>query len=228
MTDVIESIASAGYTPAAGKVRELGALAAGAGRLTETIGTTYLRSLVGTSQAIIATDNVDRDTTAHLNVLRRVSREFYPEILAGVTTADIAHVDGLAAAESRRRSLERNQRSNFARSAESTLRRWVEAGGDITKLPTKEVTKSGLYEGLRGMRENPGVAPLAPTAPRSPASDYSLAMGACHEAFSRLCRKLTAAQTAASIAAGGEVHHLRAVAESYAKAIENLAGGLTP
>lgn len=225
--DVIQSIADAGFTPGADQMRELGQLAAGAGKLSETIGTTYLRSLVGTTRATIEADKVDHDTRAHANVAKRVHGLFYPDILRGVTTPDIQHVNGIGAAESRRRSLERNQRSNFARSADSTLRKWIEAGGDVTRLDPKIVTKSSLYESAKAMRAEPGIAAMAP-APRNAASDYTITMGACHEAFSRLCKKLTAAETAASKAAGGELAHFRAVAESYAKAIERIASSLTP
>lgn len=116
---------------------------------------TYLKVILVASQAKLGRK---RRTTAALSkadienqttVLKGVHDRFYPHVLKGITTPDIA-VNGetLDTTESRRRSLERNARSAFARSAYSTLRAYAEAGGDLRALDAAIVSKAGLRKAL--------------------------------------------------------------------------------
>lgn len=108
---------------------------------------TYLCVLVVAAQAQLgrprgrpAAANID----AQLAVLASVHEKFYPAVLRGITTPDIAIEPNLDPKEQRARSLERNSRSAFARSANSTLVAFVKGGGDLRGLDAETVTKTAL------------------------------------------------------------------------------------
>jgi len=118
---------------------------------------TYLRALVATSQVRVGLesprtsalrgrigepDDIDADIAA----ITAVHDEFYALVLKAVTTEDIAPEKGLRKAESARRAKERNRRSNFARSAKSTLVKYVRAGGNVRGLCVLTVSKRQLRE----------------------------------------------------------------------------------
>lgn len=103
---------------------------------------------LGKSRKVRAAAAKSADKEAQLQVLKSVHERFYPHVLKGITTDDIAIEDGIDTTESRRRSLERNARSAFARSAYSTLRAYAEAGGDLRALDAATVSKVGLRKAL--------------------------------------------------------------------------------
>lgn len=116
---------------------------------------TYLKVILVAAQAKLGNKPRRRavalskaDIEAQAGVLKSVHERFYPHVLKGITTADVAIEDGLDTSESRRRSLERNARSAFARSAYSTLRAYAEAGGDLRALDAAVVSKAGLRKAL--------------------------------------------------------------------------------
>lgn len=95
----------------------------------------YLRALIETAQA-------EGGTVA---ALKATHARFYPVVQAAVITPDIAPANRAAAPERKRRALERNRRSNFARSAYATVRRWLKVEGhDLMALKAVSVTKSQL------------------------------------------------------------------------------------
>jgi hypothetical protein len=85
---------------------------------------------------------------AQTAVLERVHAKYYAAVLRGITTPDVAPEEGLDDAERQRRTLERNRRSTFARSAKATLLRYVENGGDMRTLDVKEATKFSLRKAV--------------------------------------------------------------------------------
>lgn len=131
--------------------------------------TTYLRVLVagiqGTLGKVKRGRNLGADT--QLDVLGDVSDRYYAAVLKGVTTPDIEHAEGLDKAESTRRSVERNRRSTFARSAKSVLSSWINTGGDIRNLDVDTVTRDPL---LADIRERRGQSSTAYTMGRYAAS----------------------------------------------------------
>jgi len=105
----------------------------------------YFRALIETTQADLKNGGPDQTAAVQLAALKAVHRRFYPVVQEATTTKDIEHAERLSKAESRRRSLERNRRTNFARSAYGTIRRWLRAPGhDLLKLNAQGVTKSQL------------------------------------------------------------------------------------
>jgi hypothetical protein len=106
--------------------------------------TTYFRALIGTTQAEL---KGTKDITPEMQLvsLNLVHKRFYAAVLAAVTTADIASSERLRAEEKTRRALERNKRSNFARVAYGTIKRWVKSGGhDLMTLRPPNVTQGQL------------------------------------------------------------------------------------
>jgi hypothetical protein len=116
---------------------------------------TYLKVILVAAQAKLGAKRRGKpkamskaDIEAQTQVLKGVHDRFYPHVLKGITTPDIAAEDGIDTTESRRRSLERNARSAFARSAYSTLRAYAEAGGDLRALDAALVSKVALRKAL--------------------------------------------------------------------------------
>lgn len=107
---------------------------------------TYLRVLVAGCQAELGGKRTRAPARpeAHLAVLEKVHQRYYEAVLRGVTTDDIAQDATLDRDERGRRQLERNRRSAFARSAATTLRNYVRAGGDLRALEVDSVSKSEL------------------------------------------------------------------------------------
>lgn len=98
------------------------------------------------------------ETADHLLVFTAVHNRCYDAVLRAVVTRDIADSETLTQEERTRRSLLRNSRTIYARTAASTLRRFILAGGDVRDLDVATATK-GL------LRERAGqLAPPAPVA----------------------------------------------------------------
>lgn len=109
----------------------------------------YLRVLIAGCQAQLGAPASKRrksagDIEAQNTVLESVHDRFYAAVLRGVTTPEIAADASLEPAERQRRSLERNRRSTFARTAKSTLLAYVKAGGDLRSVAVEKATKANL------------------------------------------------------------------------------------
>ena len=106
----------------------------------------YLRILVAGCQVRL---NAFKRTPGRKDaerVLEEVTDTYYPAVLRGITTPEVADDPTLPAAESTRRARERNRRTNFARTAKSVLARFIRAGGDVRALVVGELTKASLRE----------------------------------------------------------------------------------
>lgn len=110
---------------------------------------TYLSLLVDVMQSQLGKTRRGKvNSLQQAQVLADVDKRFYAAVLRGVTTEDIAVEDGLEAEEQRRRSLERNRRSAFARSAKSTVSAYITGGGDVRELDPKTVSKAALRKAV--------------------------------------------------------------------------------
>jgi hypothetical protein len=90
-----------------------------------------------------------------LAAIDAVHDHHYAIILEAITTPDLVIADGIPDEERQRRTKERNRRSNFARSAKSTLVSYVRAGGKVAGLDPAEVTKEKLRQLFAPTREGP-------------------------------------------------------------------------
>jgi hypothetical protein len=115
---------------------------------------TYLRALVAGAQSKLGPKRGRRPSNeVQLEAVGAISAPFYAAVLRGVVTADIALDATLEAAETTRRTRERNRRATFARTAKSTLVAWIEAGGDARGLDLASVTKGMLRAAGAAKRE---------------------------------------------------------------------------
>lgn len=107
----------------------------------------YLRILVA---ALKAQFNGSRrklsqaDTDNHMEFLAATHAKLYSAVVRGVTTDDVADNEGLDVDVRRQRAAVRNGRAAFARSAASTLKAFLRAGGDVRTLTVDTVTKGTL------------------------------------------------------------------------------------
>lgn len=102
----------------------------------------YLRAIIETAQSELGGK---ADQAAQLAAVKAVHKRFYPVVCEATTTPDIVADKRQTLEERKRRALERNRRSNFARSAYGTIRRWLRAPShDLMRLDAKKVTKSQL------------------------------------------------------------------------------------
>lgn len=112
---------------------------------------TYLRVLVVETQSKLGRPRgrgVKPNAKDQLAVLEAAHARFYPSVLKGITTPELALDDSIDTKERQKRALERNARSAFARSAKSTLAAYVEAGGDLRVLEVAAVTKDALRKAV--------------------------------------------------------------------------------
>lgn len=118
---------------------------------------TYLRALVAGTQSKLGPKRGRRpNDEAQLEALELIAGPFYAAVLRGVITGDIELAATLEAAETTRRTRERNRRATFARTAKSTLVAWIEAGGDVRGLDVATVTKGLLRAAVTAKREGGG------------------------------------------------------------------------
>jgi hypothetical protein len=174
----------------------------------------YFRALIETSQAELGGK---ADQAAQLAAVKAVHRRFYPVVQEATTTPDIVIDKKATPAERKRRALERNRRTNFARSAYGTIRRWLRAPDhDIMKLDASKATKSQLLEdapptrkhALTRQRVHARASKLIDRlllfTKQLSKSDQAQAAEIVHEAVNRLFKQLAAnvtATTDASVAA---------------------------
>lgn len=110
---------------------------------------TYLSLLVDAMQSQLGKTRRGKvNSLQQAQVLADVDKRFYAAVLRGVTTEDVAIEDGLDVDEQRRRSLVRNGRSAFARSAKSTVSAFITAGLDVRALDPKTVSKAALRKAV--------------------------------------------------------------------------------
>lgn len=130
-------------------ITELARIGASGDAVTSRVGGTYLKVLVGRARFY-----QDHSGLADVAALDAVNVGVYRAVLAGVTTADCADDTALDRGERSRRSLERNRRSNFARTAVSTLRTWLGVVPDATlaELDPALVTKATLIDAINTAR----------------------------------------------------------------------------
>lgn len=103
-------------------------------------GGTYLRALVATVQSDLgikareraasgpSVDTPSEERARQLAAFERINETFYGVVLRGLSGD----------------SMERNRKSGFARSAGSTLRRWIRSGHDVGRLAAARVTRDAL------------------------------------------------------------------------------------
>lgn len=115
----------------------------------------YFRILLATTQKEIcgkptlrARPKMDTPTAEelaeHLEAFEKAHAALYATVLDAVRSSDVEDRPNLSTDEMNRRAKERNRRSNFARSAASTLRTFIKRGGNVLRLAVHTATKNAV------------------------------------------------------------------------------------
>lgn len=88
----------------------------------------------------------EKEIQRQLAAIEIVHTRMYEAVSKAVITDELKDNPELPRGERGARALARNARTNFARSAASTVRTFVRNGGDIRQLVIKTLTKRGLQE----------------------------------------------------------------------------------
>lgn len=111
----------------------------------------YLKVLIaGTQKA--AVEAGAKAPELLLENLNKTHDAYYAIVLRGVATLDVMDHEELDSEERTMRSLERNRRSNFARTAKAVLTAYIKAGGDLFRLDVMNTTKTELQAFATSMR----------------------------------------------------------------------------
>lgn len=141
---LVERIIAAHYVATDAQVEALAQQRYAAADTQDKTDGTYLRILVVACKAKLGNRGRPPSKESQLSVLDAENSRLYAAVLRGVVTPDVAFEEGLSPAESRDRARERNRRSAFARSAYSTLRSVIDAGGDFRAIDAESVSKAAL------------------------------------------------------------------------------------
>lgn len=163
MNSAIDKLESAHYVATDAQVEALAHEMYTTNTRVQRIDGAYLRVLLVGCQAQLGAAVSKRrksagDIDAQMTVLNATHDRFYAAVLRGVTTPDIAADAALEPDERQRRSLERNRRSIFARTAKSTLAAYVRAGGDLRSVEADKATKASLRAFVRPASTSPADA----------------------------------------------------------------------
>lgn len=99
-------------------------------------GTAYLRVVLAHMQGRLGRGRRRVATMPQEPVLDAIHEELYPHVLKGVGPEDMD-------------SDERNRKANFARTMASTVRFFIQHGGDVRTLDIATVTKNGLRKSVQ-------------------------------------------------------------------------------
>lgn len=152
MKDLNQTIASRAFLATDEQVRALAILNYQSGQQVEASRGTFLKVEVASLQNALGMAPRQRQggkpqkfaTDEVMAKYNEVHKHLYSLVLEAVVTDDIKDGPKLRKAEKTRRSLERNRRSNFARSAKSTLAAFIRAGGNVAALVVPQVSKGEL------------------------------------------------------------------------------------
>lgn len=142
MTSIVKTISTANFMATPVQVERLAAQVCEG----QQADGTYLRVILAHMQSRLGRARMRRkaaDVDSVIEVLNAIHTELYAAVLKGVGADDIE-------------TTERNRRATFARSAASTVRFFVNQGGDVRTVEVATATKGGLRN---------AVAPPAATAP---------------------------------------------------------------
>jgi hypothetical protein len=165
--NILTQIENANYLATADAIEKLAATRFDSQDLADRAQGAYFRAVLASTQRAIAGKPTLRVRKArgagalsapqianHLEAFERVNTELYGAVIRGSVTPDVADSDSLKTEERRERSLARNRRTNYARTAASAIRGFIRGGGDVTRIPVGSATKSELLK--RGMNATTG------------------------------------------------------------------------
>jgi hypothetical protein len=164
--NILTQIANANYLATPETIEKLAATRFDSQALADRAQGTYFRAVLASTQKAIAgkptlrvRGNGRAALTApqianHLETFERVNAELYGAVIRGSVTPEVADSESLKPEVRRERSLARNRRTNYARTAASAIRGFIRGGGDLTRIAVGSATKSELLK--RGVNATTG------------------------------------------------------------------------
>jgi len=104
----------------------------------------YLRILVAHSQQDAGRQLKKLTPVQTRKLVQATHDRLYAVVLSAITTPELAADERLSPRENTKRSLERNRRSNFARTAKHAIDLYLDCGGKLWALKPATVTKEEL------------------------------------------------------------------------------------
>lgn len=192
MKSVLDYAVKHNYVLSAAQVGELARELFASMQVVTGINASYLRILIAGVQSELGTLRLraakggmgkisDEDKAKQLAALESVEGQYYVAIVDAIITEDIADNSRLGKEERARRSLERNRRTNFARSAKSTVASYIKAGFDIKSISVTTITKRAMYEMVQATKQ------AEPVKPESVAKSLETAGSRVEEIAAQLC-----------------------------------------
>jgi len=166
--NIIETIAKAKYLAKPEQVAQLALAYNSANDSRSNTQATYLRVLVASLCHELKIDRKHArlpDIDAQLLALEAVSDRFYPSIVEAVIPVALQAVPGEPAGIARNKALQRNSRTNFARSSKSTLVSFVKAGGNIRTLDVATMSKHDMVAQTHELNAERSGKPVATAQP---------------------------------------------------------------
>lgn len=152
---VVEALAKSNFVASDEQIETLARLNLTGLQQTDNVRGSYLKVLVAGVQKAIGKPAARgaRKLSEAAEVLAQVHERYYAAVLKGITTPDVADDESLDRDARTARSLERNRRSNFARSAKSLVNKFIDSGGDVMTINATTVTKTELQSFVLSMRQ---------------------------------------------------------------------------
>lgn len=148
MKTIVDNVEASNYVATPAQVEQLAAFYWDAVNRSVQVTVSYLRVIIVACQAKLGTKRTRTkvDIEAQQSVLDEVHSTYYAAVLNGVTTPEIAEDFKLSRDQQALRALERNRRSNFARTAKSAIDSFIRFGGDLRGINALTVTKQQLRD----------------------------------------------------------------------------------
>lgn len=189
---LIETLAKAHFLASDDQIPLLAARYVSGLQAQDSVKGAYLKVLVAaTLKAAKPAKNKPSEIVAHLDAVHDL---YYGLVLKGITTPDVTDDESLGQEARTARSLERNRRSTFARTAKNALGSYLKAGGDLFRLDPDTVTKSELQMFSTAMRSKE-------LEPKTLQQRAELAVGRVEE----MCRQLADEDQDAAVVAVQEL-----------------------
>lgn len=147
----------------------------------------------------------EAEKTRQLAAFEKTQTAFYNAVLDAVVSDDIKDDEQKPKAERSANALERNRRTNFARSAASTVRGYIKVGADLRVLNVATITKGQLQD-------------IA--SARSPRKPEGVALGARVESLGK--RSVRLIEQLAKVDEGAARHRLEALVATLASLLAHV------
>jgi hypothetical protein len=160
--NIFQTIEKANYLATADDVQQLATNYLDAQQAVSRIHGTYFRILVArTQEAVCGKPTLrarsgptpplsDEARAEHLAAFEKINAELYEAVRKATIPSELENRATLGTDEANRRSLERNRRTNFARSSASTLRTYIRRGGNVLRLVVPTCTKNAVVGMIPG------------------------------------------------------------------------------